>query len=382
MKKVFTFICAVVLALVPVLSGCGAAAAAADGQIGFQEVKLISQLFNGAVVGKVVIPVGWNVTVKEYTLNDQLSITWPNALLAYVSSPDGSVTMAYFSRMDFQQQYVYGMGAESQSVDDGYDQSNMLHTLDYRNAADTCDFMVNDLYPETDHVFLTERSATDAENQALYRYWQEYDSGIRSNFGKVNSTTVEIKATDASIAERTYQSGSNKTVVNAFVSGYEVVSQFGQIYTDTINWRINSLFTMQAPAGNFEQYMDIFSVFALNSTTSGEYADMTNQHSFYLWEYFQTLKSGGKVNEEQLSGNLSQSAEENVGTGDTYSITDGWSDVIRDENDYTLSSGSHIKLSTDFDHVYEDSDGNVYAGYGSFYPSGTKELFPTPVGGH
>lgn len=366
-----------------VLCFCAAVTAApAEGQTGFQEIKLTSQLFNGAVVGKAVIPVGWNITVKELMLSNQLSITWPNALYVVASSPDGSVTMAYISRMDYQQQYVYGLGSEARSTDDGYDQSSMRHTLNYRDAANTCDYLVNDLYPETTHTFLSERTVSAAEARALSSYRQEYDSGIRNAFSQVNSSGTTITGTDASIAERTYQSGSRKTVVNAFVAGYEVVSQFGQMSTDTVNWQVNSLFAMQAPAAVFDQYMDIFSVFALNTTTSQEYNAMTIQHSTYLWEYYQKLTAGKNPDPDQLSEDLDKSAKENVGTGDSYSITDGWSDVIREENDYTLSNGSHIKLSTSFDHVYEDGSGIVYAGFGSYYPEGTTELFPTQVSSH
>ncbi len=358
------------------------ATAAADGEIGFREVKLISQLFNGAAVGKTVIPAGWNITVTEYTLNDQLSITWPNAMKVTASSPDGSVTMIYVSRMDFQQQSVYGLGAESQSADGSYDQSQMICTLNYRDAAATCDYLMVSFYPDTVHTVLEQRPVTDAENEALYRYWQAYDSGIRNVYSQAEGSGAEVKATNANIAERTYLSGSYKTVVNALVAGHQVLSQFSQMYTDTINWQINRSYIMQAPADVFEQYMDIFSIFELNTTTSQEYDSMTIQHSNYLWEYFQAVKAGTNPDPEQLSRNLSQSADESISQSDTYSIMDGWSDVIREENDYTLSSGSHIKLSTAFDHVYEDSDGNVYAGYGSFYPKGATELFPTPVGGN
>lgn len=77
----------------------------ASAQIGFQEVKLHSQLFNGAVVGKTVVPTGWKVNVTELTLNPE-SITWPNALYVTAVSPDGSVSMKYISQRKFQQQYI------------------------------------------------------------------------------------------------------------------------------------------------------------------------------------------------------------------------------------------------------------------------------------
>ena len=60
------------------------------------------------------------------------------------------------------------------------------------------------------------------------------------------------------------------------------------------------------------------------------------------------VEDGENPDPDKLSEDLDKSAKENVGKDDTCSITDGWSDVIREQNGYTLSSGSHIKLSTSF----------------------------------
>lgn len=355
------------------------AAAGVIAQSGFQEIKLQSQLFNGAVVGKTVIPVGWHINVGELTLSTE-SITWPNAMVVTVTSPDGSVNMSYISRRDFQQKSVYGYGIETHSEDDTIEQSSMMHMLNYRNAAETCDLMMNIIYSDSYNMFLSDRSYTDADAQALYAYWQQFDSGIRNAFSYADGS-MKITGTDASLAERTYQSGNNKTIMTAVVSGYEVVTELsGGVTTDTINWRMNAVFSMQAPAAVFDQYLDIYSVFTLNTTTSKEFDVMTNLHSQYLWEYYTALMEGRYPSEQQLSSNLDKSTNETVGSGDSYSALDGWSDVIREDNDYTLGNGSHIKLSTSFDHVYEDSDGNIYAGYGSYYPQGTTELFPTQIG--
>ena len=140
------------------------------------------------------------------------------------------------------------------------------------------------------------------------------------------------------------------------------------------------MFSMQSPASVFDQYMDICSVFAMNTTISQEYNRMTEMHSNYLWNYFMELKEGKNPDPDNLAEKLDSASIETVNKGDSYSAIEGWSDVIKEQNDFTLSSGSHIKLSTSFDHVYEDSDGNIYAGFGSFYPEGTTELFPTGVG--
>lgn len=56
MKKIILLLS--VLALL-----CITGASIADGPVAYQEVKLTSSLFNGAVVGKTVVPAGWKVYI-------------------------------------------------------------------------------------------------------------------------------------------------------------------------------------------------------------------------------------------------------------------------------------------------------------------------------
>ena len=271
----------IITLLIAVLLSVGMALAEED--IPFQEVRLHSQLYNGAAVGKTLIPAGWTLNVQDMFLTTGESITWPNSLLVTVTSPDGSVIMTYRSRRDFQQSTVSSMGIESPSGDDTYNQSSMMHMLNYRDGAGTCDLMISILYPNLSHTFLSERDRTAAEIQALEQYWQDFDSGLRQAFAYSDESTLLGTGTD--IAERIYQSGDRKTVMNAFVAWYETESQLYGATRDTVDWRMNSVFSMQAPADVFDQYMDIFSIFVLNTNVSQEYEVMTNLHSQYLHNY-------------------------------------------------------------------------------------------------
>jgi hypothetical protein len=369
MKKILVIVCFCLLCI----------ASEAFAQTGFREVKLRSQLFNGAAVGKAVIPSGWSVKIDELTLNPE-SITWPNAIVVTASSPDGSVIMKYVSNREFQQQFIYALGFSSQSEDEAYDSSNMRHNLNYRKAPDSCDYMVNILFPNTYHSFLSETPISDSDAAAVNAYWQLYDSQLRNAYSGMDSS-FELKGTEVTLAERIYQSGGSKTVVSTLVAGHECMNYVdANSYTDTINWNMACIYAMQAPASVFDRYRDIFDVFVLNTSTSQEYAAMTNLHSNILFNYFMMLKTGNPPSEQQLESDLNGATDQTISTGDTYSAMEGWSDVIQDNHDYTLSSGSHIKLSTSYDHVYEGDDGTIYAGFGSFYPEGTTELFPTQIG--
>ena len=62
--------------------------------------------------------------------------------------------------------------------------------------------------------------------------------------------------------------------------------------------------------------------------------------------------------------------------GDDYS-DERFTDYIFDNNDYTLSDGSHIKVDTAYDYVYEDGDGNIVVSNSAFAePAGGNRLSP------
>ena len=48
-----------------------------------------------------------------------------------------------------------------------------------------------------------------------------------------------------------------------------------------------------------------------------------------------------------------------TGSDETYD-DERFTDYIFDQNDYTLSDGSHVKVSTAYDYVYEGDNGVVY----------------------
>ena len=69
------------------------------------------------------------------------------------------------------------------------------------------------------------------------------------------------------------------------------------------------------------------------------------------------------------------SVESNMNYG-TYS-SDQFSDYIFDQNDYTLSDGSSVQISTSYDYVYEGDNGVVYYSNSAFtQPGGSTQLYP------
>ena len=64
-------------------------------------------------------------------------------------------------------------------------------------------------------------------------------------------------------------------------------------------------------------------------------------------------------------------------SGDSYN-EDRFTDYILDQNDYQLSSGEHVKIPTEYDYVYEDGNGRIYATDSALdEPAGMTQLKPS-----
>jgi len=67
---------------------------------------------------------------------------------------------------------------------------------------------------------------------------------------------------------------------------------------------------------------------------------------------------------------------ESAMAADNYS-SDRFSDYIFDQNNYTLSDGSSVQISTSYDYVYEGDNGVVYYSNSAFdQPGGSTQLYP------
>ena len=147
----------------------------------------------------------------------------------------------------------------------------------------------------------------------------------------------------------------------------------GTVNQTMIAWDSPGCYFMLTPEEEFETNKDIFNQFGSNTTVSDQFtkalANVRNQ-----------ITQSGSQNYSSMSditGECQSSMSSSMGSEDTYTTTDQFSDYIFDQNDYTLSNGDHVKVPTSYDYVYEGTDGNVYVSDSSFdQPGGSTQLYP------
>ncbi len=358
---------------------------AGQNSLSLSERKITSPGYNNAVVGKTVLPDGWTVQVTDLMIGSE-SITCPNAIYLTATSPDGKAKMVYLSERQFLQSYANLMGYEARSTDDVFDYSNMMHTLNYRNAAACCDLAAEILF-ETSVTFVKERLLSKEDEAILLDARQKNDAAIRKDMeeaSRLYNMQYNVLGTDLTFACRTYQAGSKAITVQAYSSGFELYNDMSVLnytsYSRDIYWSMPSVYALWTDADVHEDYMTAFQAFAVGTGISEEYEMFRHLNSQRLILAYLQAKNGGSNTYSGMDQWERENAGDTIDNGDTYSAMDAWDDVIRGETDYTTSDGSHVKLPNAYDHVYELDTGDIFATNTTFEPGGGTELDPTQIG--
>ena len=346
------------------------------------EQKIISPAFNNAVIGRMTVPDGWNIQVEDLSLGSE-SIICPNAVMVTVSAPDGSCRFKYVSRREFEQRLISMSGYNIPSEDDTYDYTGLMHYLNYRNADATCDLMAGILFnrkfaPTASIALTQEEESQVAQAQAAYT------NAITSDFTRLASSGItpgELKGVELTMAKKNYITGKYDVSVCACSCGYEICNEgYGAVY-DTIMWAMPFVFAMETEGGKLEQYREAFDVFCASTSVSQEYEKMRSMNAERLTaELLKAQNNNSTYDYGNNSGRYEDIENETIDSGESYSAIDAWDDYIRDETDYTTGDGSHIKIPSNFEHVFEGDDGTIYYGNSLDGPYGSTELNPTQIG--
>ena len=355
--------------------------------------KITSPAYGGAVIGQTVIPEGWSVEVKDLSMPTE-SISSPDAVHVTVTSPDGDCVMTFISKRDFLEDSGSVSGIGYHSDDDAFDLSVMMHTLNYREAGEVCDLMAGIIYG-CDPVLERENELSTEDLEAVARLREQYIEARQDSFTAPgspwsvqlsNGKYPELQGADVTLASRTYRDGASRITVRASSFGYTVYMDEGldmgyvsmEAYSTLTYWSMGPLYAIRTGAESHDRYAAVFDAFIRNTAVSAEYELMREIHAEKLAEMMQEAKN--RVNQESTQREYDEAEDYTIGTGDTYTGTDAFSDYIYDQNDYVTSDGTHIKVSTSYDYVYEGDDGTIYMGNSADAPAGSTQLYPTEIG--
>ncbi|MBQ6122285.1 MAG: hypothetical protein IJI59_11170, partial [Clostridia bacterium] len=135
-------------------------------------------------------------------------------------------------------------------------------------------------------------------------------------------------------------------------------------------WEVPCVHTMLCPAHLWEERGGAFPAFVENTSVSDQFMAANQKLSNELWNI---ITGRGTTYANSYSEDVMR---EETASGDDYD-EERFSDYIFDQNDYTLSDGRHVKVSTAYDYVFEGDNGNVYYSNSlSDQPGGSTQLYP------
>ena len=326
---------------------------------------------------------------SDYTVDGQAiwSGTWqslgaPAQVYLTAMSPDENTVLGYYSLVCYEQIVEYSQNGYSlmEHQDGVFDSQTMTPMLTFMTADTYCDYLAQTILPGQQLEFCSQEEITqetqtqmDAKANELYQQICQLFQGSGYN----------VDGAYAGVVQREYQVTLNgypfKFMMIAAVDGTQIsfngefAYNMGSVNQTLIAWESPCSYFMLTPESDFEANQDVFTQFVLNTTVSDQFTQALMNVRNQLTQM--GIQNYSSMNDITSACQSSMSAS--MGSEDTYTATDQFSDYIFSQNDYTLSNGDHVKVPTSYDYVYEGTDGNVYVSDSSFdQPGGSTQLYP------
>lgn len=323
----------------------------------------------GMVMGRCTAPVGYQVTGKATCSVMELGAGNPWLLQVAAMSPDGTTLLTYTSPRNFM------ASADGETPDEQFNSDYFTPMLHYMTAGEYCDYWAAKLNSGASRIELVEENTYPELQSMLRRREQEVMQSHSSLLGGVG---LSIDKAAATIATRRYRVEANGVTccfcVTAATQGAWYTASMPGIYVNIVNkyilWDVPCVYTMSCPEANAAEGIAAFTVFSENTSVSDQFMLANQRLSNELWNI---ITGRGATYGDQYSD---QVMKEETAKGDDYD-EERFSDYLFDQNDYTLSDGSHVKVSTAYDYVYEGDNGTIYYSDSAFaQPGGSTQLYP------
>ena len=351
---------------------CSASAASAANAVGMVMTPVDAEDMR---LGQCLAPAGYSVTPVLNVCGDDLaprSVTNPLGLIVIAKSPDGRVIMSYESANTYIEISSSTIGGQAyRTHQDGvYDVETMTPMARYMTPSDYALSYLNGMFPGVKMTYMNsmDLSRFDAElkRQAQIRY-----DTLRAGHPELVGMNIDGVAMYAEAPVFTCNMNGEdyivvvKTVLEATQMTASLQMLQGLLVETEILWTPLCTYVLACPVTEPGEILYAFDAFTENTVTSDQFNAANQRLADELRQIIVDGRTGsGKKYAYQV---LSSS----VSSDDTYD-DERFSDYIFDQNDYTLSDGTHVKVSTAYDYVYEGDNGVVYFSDSAFPEPGTR----------
>ncbi|MBQ7455830.1 MAG: hypothetical protein IJS53_05240 [Clostridia bacterium] len=367
------------LALLLILCLLLPAAALADGAKGFTLTPIV---WDTATIAQCALPSGYEIKFRVDCCNENTCMGYPLRVLLMVGSAEDDVAMAYYCGDQFLDR-VSSSTSVLQMRPGELDTETMIYMLNYMDAATYCDLQIL--------TWLTSAGITD------YAYWKDedmsfYQRKLDQRLREFNETIapgfasygMKLDWVDITAAQRvfTYMDNGKEycMCVMAELRAYQYsLNAFGFQATNIL-WDVPGYYLLTCPKDIYQEVHDtLFMTFTENTVVNDQYLALVDELNYSIRDTVisnMNMTVAASSAYMQAMTALTFSMVESSLSQPTYS-SDRFTDYLFDQNDYTLSDGTSVKISTGYDYVYEGSNGVVYYSNSAFAePGGATRLYP------
>lgn len=357
MKRIISLIIVLVLSFAA-LAAAGAETAMVLTPIDAQDMRL----------GQCLIPQGYTMVAVPELLGNNRSLTDPLGLGVIVTSPDGRVMMVYEKSSTYLEIVSSTLNGQTMRVhEDGkFDAETMTPMVRYPQPATYALSYLNGVFPGVEMTY-TGSLDLSRYQPLLEQSAQNFYSSLRANHPEAQGMNIDGVALTADVCGFSCELNGEAyfivagTVIRA-VQMTMTMPQLLGVYSETeVLWSPLCTYMLATPASEFENVFPAFEAFMENTTISDQFFRANQKLAEELKNI--VIQSRGGYIDTVLRSYTSED--------DTYD-EERFTDYIFDQNDYTLSDGSHVKIPTSYDYVYEGDNNVVYFSDSAFPEPGTQ----------
>lgn len=352
--------------------------AAQTGSFRFAEVEDAS---TGMKVARCYVPSDYTVSGETFWCGKWQSIGAPAQVYITAASPDQNTVMGYYSIVCYEEIVDYSQeGITLKSHQDGvFDATSLVPMLRFMTADSYCDYLAQIILPGQELVLQGQAEIT-AEQQSIMDTMANnlYQQSLQLSGG----TGAAVEGAYFGMAERTYSVTLDgypflltvSTATEGVQISYtmEMAYQMGTCHSTFVGWDSPYTFFMLTPESEYQAHTPMYEQFIMNTSLSDQFINAFNTAKNQITQQMLQTSSASM---DAVSDYCRSSISSAAGSETSYS-DERFTDYIYDQNDYTLSNGDHVKVSTSYDYVYADDSGNVYVSNSADQPAGTTRLYP------
>ena len=360
MKRIISLILSLILC-----AGLMAASGAEEASpIGMVMVPIDAQDMR---LGQCMVPVGYNLTVAPdfMSVGRTRGVTDPLGLCVVASSPDGRSVMSYEKSNTYVEIVSSTVGGRPNRVhEDGkFDSSTMTPMVRYLQPSAYALNYLNGMYPGVAMTYVGSMDLSEYQ-PIIQRQAEAYYLGLKAGYPEWLGMNIDGVAIPADMCEFTCEMTGETynivvgTIIEATQMTLSMVQLQGMLEETEVLWSPLCTYVLAAPATEVDPLLPAFEAFKKNTSVSDQFI-AANQK---LANDLKNIIVG------RWDGYSLDVLRDATADGDTYD-EERFTDYIFDQNDYTLSDGTHVKIPTEYEYVYEGDNNVVYF---------TKSTFPEP----